>query len=283
MGTRAKILAIAEVILIRFGLLAIVQIGLLRIPGFMDWQLNTLGYPFTTGVVFILSTLLLLLITRRDLKAYGLNFENLHYHLGIAGTCFIPFVLIGIPQGLGVDYRGWSGAFILAALQIGLLFVIAWLLKKKASLGLPTTAGALFLFVTINPALDGSSIGKAIAAFVYFLFFVGFSEEMLYRGYIESRLNEAFPRPYRFFDVHWGWGTILGALIFGLSHVGMIARLIGEANTLTWAWGFWTFFGGLVFSYIRQKTGSILAPAVLHGGPQAIVTTIMALGFIQMP
>ena len=68
MGTQAKILAFVEVILVCFGLLAIVQIGLLRIPGFMDWQLDTLGYPFTTGVVFILSTLLLLLITRRDLK-----------------------------------------------------------------------------------------------------------------------------------------------------------------------------------------------------------------------
>ena len=118
---------------------------------------------------------------------------------------------------------------------------------------------------------------------MYYLVFVGFSEELLYRGYIETRLNEAFPRPYRFFDVDWGWGTIFGALIFGLSHVGLIAWLIREANTLTWAWGLWTFFGGLVFSYIRQKTGSILAPAILHGGPQAIITAIMALGIFSTP
>ena len=162
MGTQAKILVIVEVILVRFGLLAVVQVGLLRIPGVMDWQLNTLGYLFTTGVVFVLFTLLLLFITRRNLKVYGLNFENLRYHFDIAGTCFIPFVLVGVPFGLGVDYQGWGGAFILAALQIGLLFVIARLLKKKASLGLPATAGALFLFTAVNPALGGSLLGKLL-------------------------------------------------------------------------------------------------------------------------
>jgi membrane protease YdiL (CAAX protease family) len=278
MGTQAKFLAIVEVILVRFGLLALVQVGLLKIPGLMDWQLNVLGYPFTTGVVFILFTLLLLLITRRDLKTYGLNFGNPRYHLDITGTCFIPFVVAGIPLGLGMDYRGWSGAFNLAAAQIGLLFVIAWLLRKKTSFGFSTITGAISLVL-----VDSTALGKAIAAFLYFLVFVGFSEEMLYRGYIETRLNEVFPRPYRFFDIDWGLGTMISALIFGLSHVGLIAWLIGETNALSWAWGFWTFCGGLVFSYVRQKTGSILAPAILHGGPQAIITAVMAFGFFSMP
>jgi membrane protease YdiL (CAAX protease family) len=32
-----------------------------------------------------------------------------------------------------------------------------------------------------------------------------------------------------------------------------------------------TFFGGFIFSYIREKTGSIVAPAIVHGLPQAPV------------
>lgn len=36
------------------------------------------------------------------------------------------------------------------------------------------------------------------------------------------------------------------------------------------AWGLWTFFGGLLFSFMRERTGSVLAPAILHGFPQGV-------------
>ena len=146
-----------------------------------------------------------------------MNFENLRYHLDIAGTCFIPFVLASVPFGLGVDYRGWSGAVILASLQIGLLFGIVWLLKKKASLGLPATAGALFLFYDHQPGTGWQFGWQGRCCFCIFSVLRGSQAKNCYTaGHIETRLNEAFPRPYRFFDVDWGWGTILGALIFGL-------------------------------------------------------------------
>jgi membrane protease YdiL (CAAX protease family) len=276
MSFRGKAFAILEVSLYRFVALAIVQIGLLKIPGLIDWQRNTTGYSFTTGAVFILMTLLLLWITKRDLKNYGLNFTPLRYHLNIAGISFIPFVLAGIPLGFGVDYRRWDGSLIMAGTQIALLMAVALLLRRKASL---FTLIGVSIFLIPGMRLAGPEIGKALASFLYFLVFVGFGEEILYRGYIETRLNEAFARPYRFIDVRWGWGTILSAFIFGLSHVGLVSFWIGETASLTWAWGFWTFFGGLVFSYIRQKTGSILAPAILHGGPQAVLTGVTALGF----
>jgi membrane protease YdiL (CAAX protease family) len=37
-------------------------------------------------------------------------------------------------------------------------------------------------------------------------------------------------------------------------------------------WGVWTVFGGLIFGYVREKAGSILPPALLHGLPQAIAS-----------
>ena len=131
----AKVLALMEVVLVRFGLLAAVQMGLLKIPGFMDWQFDVLGYPFTTGASFILVTLLLLVVARRDLKVYGLNLTNPAYHLGVVGLCFISFVLAGVPIGLGANYQEWSGALILSVTQIGLLLITAWLLRKNPSLG----------------------------------------------------------------------------------------------------------------------------------------------------
>ena len=44
---------------------------------------------------------------------------------------------------------------------------------------------------------------------------------------------------------------------------------------VTWAWGFWTIFSGLVMGFVREKSGSVFAPALLHGIPQAIATVAM--------
>jgi len=38
-----------------------------------------------------------------------------------------------------------------------------------------------------------------------------------------------------------------------------------------WEWGAWTVFAGLLFAYIRQKTGSVYPGAIVHALPQAIV------------
>ena len=111
--------------------------------------------------------------------------------------------------------------------------------------------------------------------FVNYAVLVGFGEEILFRGYIQSRLNEAFGRPLSFYSVSFGWGILITNLLFGLMHVG-VQRWIMEINQeVTLAWGTWTVFSGMVFSFIREKSGSILAPALLHGLPQAIVWMAM--------
>jgi hypothetical protein len=136
-------------------------------------------------------------------------------------------------------------------------------------------AAAGMVFSSPTAGYASVPAGKAIALFLTYALFVGFGEEILYRGYIQSRLNEAFGKPYRFFGVAFGWGAILTALLFGLSHAGLLGFLLGLSTKVTLAWSLWTFFGGLVFGFVREKTGSILAPALLHGLPQAIATVAM--------
>jgi len=38
-------------------------------------------------------------------------------------------------------------------------------------------------------------------------------------------------------------------------HVLNLGGLAGGRWYLAWWWGFWTFFGGLVFGFVREKTG----------------------------
>jgi membrane protease YdiL (CAAX protease family) len=145
--------------------------------------------------------------------------------------------------------------------------VLAWLLRHKPTVGAAgVQAAGLIGMVGLAPA----TACKVAVVFLNYALFVGFGEEILYRGYIESRLNEVFGRPFRFYGVPFGWSVLITNLLFGLMHVGFQRWLLGLNYEVTLAWGCWTIFSGLVLSYVREKSGSIFAPALLHGLPQAI-------------
>jgi hypothetical protein len=276
--TFMKLLAVLEVTLVTFVFAPLLTLGIYRLfPGFETWQTQVIGFPFAVFVYVVMTALavLAILVRRRSLQEYGITFKNPKYHLDITGACFIPMALSSLPIAMNVDYKSWSGALIMAAVNILLLFVLALILRKKPS---PTVMGIAASGIILLPAVHqvaGSLAGKAVVSFLTFALFVGFGEEILYRGYMHSRLNEAFGTPYRFYDVAFGWGSILTAVLFGLTHVGILRWILGISSEITWAWGLWTIFGGLVFGYVREKSGSILAPALLHGLPQAIATVAM--------
>jgi len=92
---------------------------------------------------------------------------------------------------------------------------------------------------------------------IYGLIAVGFGEEFFFRGYLQSRLNQAFGRPYRWWNVSFGWGLILTSALFALAH--------GFNPHGNFYWSIWTFPLGLIFGRLREQTGGILASALVHG------------------
>jgi membrane protease YdiL (CAAX protease family) len=155
--------------------------------------------------------------------------------------------------------------------------VLGWLLQRK-----PTQNANGFLinsvfWISYSNFTQKASIDNAISAFLFYIFFLGLGEELLFRGYIQSRLNAAFGKPFQFYGVNWGWGIIIASVLFGFMHVLNIGSLVNGDWELSLWWGFWTFFGGLVFGFVREKTGSIAVPTLLHGIPQAIAYAILGL------
>ncbi|MCC6148364.1 MAG: CPBP family intramembrane metalloprotease [Anaerolineaceae bacterium] len=273
-----KIGGILEVFLVTFVVVPFLTLGVYKLfPRFETWQTENLGFPFPVFVyiTMIFLVLLLILVQHRKPAEYGMTIAYLRIQLDIAGACFIPVVLANLPFRFGVDHKAWGGALLLAAIQISLLVVLAWLLRRKPNTSLPASVvGGVFLLIgTGNPA--GATAGKALVLFLTYAFFVGFGEEMLYRGYIQSRLNEVFGKPFRFFSVPFGWGALITALLFGFTHVGILRWILGLSPEVTLPWGVWTVFSGLVFGFVREKSGSVLAPALLHGLPQAIAAVAM--------
>jgi membrane protease YdiL (CAAX protease family) len=86
------------------------------------------------------------------------------------------------------------------------------------------------------------------------IFIIGLSEEFFFRGYVQTRLNHAFGRPYRFLGARWGWGLIAASLLFGLCHIidGNLARMK-------------VAFFGLFAGWLRERSPSIVVPATYHG------------------
>jgi CAAX protease family protein len=255
--------------------LTMIFIALVGLSPIGEWERQTLDYPYVEYVVMIVFPLLILVVTHRDLSAYGLSVRDFRYHMDITAIAIVPVAVADIPLAF-VAQRQWSGALVISVVNIALLFVLGWLLKRKPTRSENGTMVGAVLLVAGSRLTGQSPLGHAIPSFVFYIFFLGLGEELLFRGYIQSRLNIAWGRPFQFCGVNWGWGIIITSLIFGLMHVLNIYSLVmGHWQLQPW-WGFWTFFGGLVLGFIREKTGSIVASTILHGLPQAIYSAFPA-------
>ena len=90
---------------------------------------------------------------------------------------------------------------------------------------------------------------------------VGLPEEVFYRGYMQSRLNGAFRWRVKLFSAPVGFGWFYATVLFALGHYVISHR----PETLA------TFFPGLLFGWLRERTGSVLAPTVFHAVCNATV------------
>lgn len=227
---------------------------------------------FLNYAVMILVPILVILFKRQSLAEYGISLSNLRYHARVALDCFIPFAIQGmligwlVPGWLAKAAGGWEGALIYILVSLALLFWIGMILQKRP---VPPAAAALALVFLPLSAAAGGLGGRAIT-FLFYLLFLGPGEEIFYRGYMQSRLNQVFGRPHRFYGAGWGWGALIAALIFGLMHVFNGYNPLAGSIHFSWWWGVWTVFAALPLAYLREKTGSVAAPAILHGLPQAI-------------
>ena len=83
---------------------------------------------------------------------------------------------------------------------------------------------------------------------------VALPEEVFYRGYFQSRLGEVLPSRFRFLGVPFGWALPIASLIFVAGHLAVRPA----------AWQLGIFFPGLLFGWMRLRSGSLLAPVLYH-------------------
>ena len=83
---------------------------------------------------------------------------------------------------------------------------------------------------------------------------IALPEESFYRGYLQSRLAEVFPKKVRILGAPIGWGLIVASAIFALGHVATI-RNPGRLAV---------FFPSLLFGWLRARTKGVGSGVLYH-------------------
>lgn len=97
---------------------------------------------------------------------------------------------------------------------------------------------------------------------------VGLPEEFFFRGYLQPTLEEALAADgrgrWRILGTNLGWGWVVASLLFAFAH---------SAIAYQW-WHFAIFFPGLLFGYLRARTGGLTAPICFHATSNLVMDWI---------
>ena len=103
---------------------------------------------------------------------------------------------------------------------------LASLLIPLGFLSLPVTLAIFFHRDVLNVLL------RVLWLFVG----AGFGEEIFFRGYIQSRVNQAFGRPWQVLGLQFGVGLIVSSLLFGFIHALNTVDYFSGRFEFAWLW-----------------------------------------------
>jgi membrane protease YdiL (CAAX protease family) len=173
-----------------------------------------------------------------------------------------------LPDVFGGDWN-WTGKVLalLITLAVASLPWFGWrscgltLHQKREGLrsALIVTAAVAAIFLYF--ALTSSDEPANLETIAFQLTMPGAEEEPFYRGILLFALNEAFRGRVRLLGIAWGWGAILSSALFGLAHAFGYANGAVSFDLLTFLL---TAVPALVAVWLRERTGSLLLPVLLH-------------------
>ncbi|MCA8960811.1 MAG: CPBP family intramembrane metalloprotease [Planctomycetes bacterium] len=249
------------------------------------------GWVFSFGVIAVTVGLLAILLPPggrprgERLRASGLIGFDLWSGLRCGLFFLFGAIAVGATlQGVATLPSPRTSSLAQGAIigALGLATTMALLAWSRGSVGLrwlPRPAVALLtLFIFSVPliwsAQNHEDLSVAATTMAWRSLVAGFGEEIFFRGYIQSRLNRAWGRPWKLFRVPFGPGLIFTAILFAFVHALNTVDYFHGSYHFSWGHALSTLT--LAYGFLREKTGSVLAPAVLHGGMNALGTIAWA-------
>ena len=160
--------------------------------------------------------------------------------LSLLGTC----VLLALLPGVGFRAAGlrWEQA--------------PGSLRPVAIVGTATIVGATITAAFASPSPDITVEWLAFQATM-----PGLDEELFMRGLLLLLFHQAFGRNFTIAGAETGWGLWLTTLLFGLLH-GVTVQ--GDEISVSAAVTVLTGLVGFIAGWMRERTGSLVAPIVFH-------------------
>jgi hypothetical protein len=280
----ARAAAVAEVAL-AFALMHLAFRAFKRFTAPGRWEVES-GVNFSPGVAMIVVALAMIAVRRwpgarsmplaTALSAHGITPRPFMRSVKAAILCLTILAATGLalraagapiarpplPAGAGLALAG-----VYAIATLALLWALrawsGWLDR------MPRPAAVLFLLAIPAAPLLGAlardrPVGPEAATVLWLLIGAGMGEEIFFRGYVQSRLNQAFGRPWRLLGVPFGPGLLGAAALFGLVHVLNTVDYFEGVYRPAWWHGVATG-AALYTGFLRERTGSVVAPAIVHG------------------
>jgi membrane protease YdiL (CAAX protease family) len=259
------------VVLTTILLLAVFLVGvwIFNITTLYLLQKEFLYWNFFSHILMIALSVTAIALTKREFASSWFTLKNWRSDISIAIICaisaaaFIPSLVFPIIANNVV----LNAVFSIAATMLTLLFVSR---KKNVSektessnKGMAVLAFApVFLVTAIASSINYGLIASTV---IFQFFFAGFGEEIMFRGYMQSRLNEGFGYPWKFAGVKFGPGLLITSMLFGVLHLlNPFNPLQVQYGLAIWS-GISSMVAGFLFGFIREKTGNVLAPSIAHG------------------
>jgi membrane protease YdiL (CAAX protease family) len=243
------------------------------------------GLNFSPGTAMILFTVAVLLVSRRSFEEYGLTVKGWRYNLNV-GLLWAALIALaaGVVIQLGIIHfdplhpPDLTRAVVFSCGEVvATILLLVFLIRERSLVRrVPPFASFLVLvgFVSLPVALAihlHRGVLDVLLRTLWLFFGAGFGEEIFFRGYIQSRINQSFGRPWRVLRLHFGVGLIVSSLLFGFIHALNTVDYFDGRFEFAWLWWGTNFCTGLFFGCLRERTGSVLSGAVIHG-----VTDVLA-------
>lgn len=110
---------------------------------------------------------------------------------------------------------------------------------------------------------DGGALALADLALGH-LIAVALPEEVFFRGYLQSALDERWPPTWRVLGADVGLGLVVASAIFAIGHLATVHHPTRLA----------VFFPSLLFGWLRARTGGVGAATWVHAASNLLVVLL---------
>jgi membrane protease YdiL (CAAX protease family) len=156
----------------------------------------------------------------------------------------------------GLSLRNWREdlrLFLICAAVIAPLYFAASWAFYLALPHLPTSI-AQRLFPVQRPVVFAFRLPHRFWAYaIEQLLVVALPEELFYRGFLQTRLDDAWPPRVRVLGARVGASLVVTSALFALGHLAIFEF-----------WRLSVFFPALLFGWLRERTGTIAGSTLLH-------------------